>query len=151
MNISKRILSSVVAASTMLSASPAFALVYNNPIQASMARCNELAGREKDRCETIHRRVERLRLRQTANTYDRGNTLREQRILRPTTQPTSIRRTNQPNLSRLRRHDRDGGNARRLINRRDAEARAQCRGFDSTERYQCIRENWRNLSRGNTR
>lgn len=117
----------------MLASTPVLAVTYSNPIQASLARCEQLAGREKDRCESIHRRVQRLRLRQTANTYDRGNTMREQRVLRTTTQSSNIRRINEYDMNRLRRYDTNGVNPRRLIRRRDEEARSKCDDLEGTE------------------
>ena len=137
----------------LLIASPAYALMFQNPIEASRARCDAVAGREKLRCEFINNRVERLRFRQIRNTYERGSTMREQRVLRRQQNygENTIRRVRGYDMSRLRTHNRDGGNARRLINMRDEQARKACRSAEPTERSQCIREQWRALRRGNTR
>lgn len=151
MKIIRKLAASCTALSYLFVAAPAYAIIYNNPIEASMARCEQVTGREKDRCESIHRRVERLRLRQTTKTYTRGNTLREQRVLLPTTKTTNIRRTNQVDMSRLRTHDGSRGNSRRLINIRDESARSTCKDVPLTEKSQCIRDQWKSITRGNVK
>lgn len=153
MNVSKKIIAGVSAALYLCAASPAMALTFTGAIEASNARCNQLAGREKARCININKRVERLRLRQTTNTYQRGSTQREQRVLarQQNHERNSTERIRGFDMNRLRSHNRDGGNARRLINSRDEQARGACRLVDATEKSECIRMQWKGLRRGNTR
>lgn len=135
--------------SLLLAATPA--LASYNPIQASDDRCDRVAGREKDRCLSIAKRNQRLRLRQARNTYTRGQTQRERRSLQQFNRNTNIRRRGNADLSRLRAHDTTGVSARRLINRRDEDARNACRGLDGTAKYLCIRTETRAARRGNVR
>ena len=134
----------------LVAATPVEAVMYNNPIEASRARCNEVAGREKSRCEFFNNRIGRFRLRQSTSTTTRGHTSREQRILRKD-QHTTVFRFGTANMARLRQHDRNGGNARRMITEKDAAARAKCEDLEGTVKYQCIRTNTFNSAKGNTR
>lgn len=116
--------------------------------------CDQLAGREKARCENVMTNSRRrLQIRQASVESSRGNgiTARERRRVFENRPQRNIRRVGSANLSRLRQHNRDGGNARRQIQHRDEQARDACRGLESTEKYECVRANWRGLSRGNTR
>ena len=135
--------------SLFLAATPAYATYYN-PIAASDARCDQVTGREQQRCLSIANRNERLRLRQARNTYQRGQTLREQRVLTRFNRNTNIRRRGNERLT-IRTHDTMGVSARRLINRRDEEARNACNGLEGTAKYLCIRTETRSARRGNVR
>ena len=114
-------------------------------------RCERTAGREKDRCRFVNARIERLRFRHVRMGVTRGHLLREMRHVSKNRPVRDIRRIGNHNLARLRRHNRNGGNARRLINRRDERARDKCKSLRSTEKYRCIRNVTRASSRGNTR
>lgn len=119
---------------------------------ANPNRCENLAGREKSRCEYVFQHSGRLRVRAAARSPQRrNNTVRDRRVIRTSTTQSNIRRIGNHDLARLRRHDKDGGRSRRYINMRDEMAREACKDLESTEKYQCIRTNWRGLSRGNTR
>jgi hypothetical protein len=120
-------------------------------LRAADRRCERTAGREKDRCKFINARIERLRFRHARVGYQRGHLLREMRHVSKNRPVRDIRRIGNPNLARLRRHNRNGGNARRLINIRDEKARSKCADLRSTEKYLCIRNVTRASSRGNTR
>ena len=118
---------------------------------AGAARCQELSGREKSRCMYVLEHSGRLRVSAPLNAVSRSNTVRDQRVIRKSTTKSNIRRIGNYNLSRLRRHNQNGGNARRLINSRDEFARDTCKYLEGTAKYICIRAGWRGLSRGNTR
>ncbi|MCB9808351.1 hypothetical protein H6770_03790 [Candidatus Peribacteria bacterium] len=142
-----------VAVAYLCSTAPVFALTYDNPIDASRARCTSLAGREKDRCVFINNRVERLRLRQAKDSYERGNTQRERRQLlqQQNYESNETRRIRGFDMNRLRKHDMTRRSARRLINSQDKKVRSACEDVDASERAQCIRDNWKEASRGNTK
>lgn len=140
--------------SCLFLATPAHAIQYDSPIQASLARCSQQAGRAQARCLSIHQRVGRLRLRQLQTPIKQEPvTLRQQRILRRQQNQgeNNIRRVRGFDMNRLRMHNRDGGNARRLINNRDEQARAVCNNIPREEKSECIRNQWKALRRGNTR
>lgn len=148
----KSIFSSALVLALLATSVPtASALVYTDPIRASRARCDQLAGREKDRCTFINNRIERLRLRQAQTEVTRTNTLRDRRQILNNVPRTNIRRIGNYDLQRLRQHDRDGGNARRMIKLRNEAARGACDHLEGTEKYTCIRTNSRQTSRGQTR
>ncbi|MBT5236803.1 hypothetical protein HOL63_00345 [Candidatus Peregrinibacteria bacterium] len=118
---------------------------------AGAARCQELSGREKSRCMYVLEHSGRLRVSAPLNAVSRSNTVRDSRVIRRSTTTSNIRRIGNYNLSRLRRHSQDGGNARRMINSRDEFARNACKYLEGTAQSMCIRAGWRGLSRGNTR
>ena len=120
-------------------------------LRAADRRCNRTAGRERDRCKYVNSRTERLRFTNSRNGYTRGHTLREMRHVSKNRPATDIRRIGSANLARLRRHNRMGGNARRLINTRDENARTACEQLRGTEKYMCIRGRTRAFHRGETR
>ena len=121
-------------------------------VTANANRCEHLAGRERDRCQYVVEHAGRLRVRAaTRSEIRRNNTLRDKRVIRTNTSTSNIRRIGDYNLQRLRQHSQDGGNSRRLINRRDEAARSACEDLEGTAQALCVRANWRALSRGNTR
>jgi len=147
---SKAVAALSVATLFFVAATPVQAVMYSDPIKASRARCDEVAGREKSRCNYVNDRIGRFRLRQSTATTTRGHTAREQRILRKD-QHTTTFRFGTTNLLRLRQHDKNGGNARRMIVEKDAAARAKCEDLKGTAKYQCVRTNTFNSAKGNTR
>ena len=120
-------------------------------LRSSERRCERTSGRERERCKYDNSNTERQRYRNSRNSYTRGHTLREMRHVSKNRPATDIRRIGTPNLARLRRHNRNGGNARRMINRRDDYARSKCENLRSTEKYMCIRRETRASNRGETR
>ncbi|MBM3231285.1 hypothetical protein FJZ28_03070 [Candidatus Peregrinibacteria bacterium] len=130
-----------------------FARYTNDPtISAAQARCMELAGREKTRCLTVHRRNDRLRLQNVGDRIPQARTIRERRVIITNKPATNIRRIGTYDLERLRTHNRDGGNARRQVKSRADSARDACKGItDKGEQSLCIRDHWRQLSKGQTR
>lgn len=114
-------------------------------------RCDNTAGREKNRCKYVNSKTERHRYTNSRNGIQRTHTLRERRHVSKNRPATDIRRIGTEDLERLRRHNRDGGNARRLINKRDKNARAKCENLESTAKYMCIRAQTRASNRGETR
>lgn len=143
MNMTKHIAYIGIATQLLTAAPSAFAYIYTSPIDASRARCTEVAGRERDRCNFIHNRIERLRLRQSQNSYKRGQTLREQRSVAKNKPATNLRRIGNSDLIELRQRAHGGMNPRRAINRADEAARSACEGLESTEKYTCIRRELR--------
>ena len=120
-------------------------------LRASERRCERTSGRELARCKYVNSKTERQRYRNSRNSYSRGNTLREMRHVSKNRPATDIRRIGSQNLARLRRHNRNGGNARRMLNTRDDNARAKCEDLRGTEKYMCIRRETRASNRGETR
>jgi len=120
-------------------------------LRSTETRCEDTSGREAARCKYVNSKTERLRYRNSRNGYTRGHTLREMRHTSKNRPATDIRRIGTPNLARLRRHNRNGGNARRLINNRDENARTKCEELRSTAKYMCIRAQTRASNRGETR
>ncbi len=116
-------------------------------------RCERVTGREQARCKFVNGRNSRLRYRRAnASASVRGHTLREQRHVFRNRPASDIRRIGSFDLQRLKRHDGSRGRARRLISTRRDNARSACKGIiDSTERALCIRDKWRQRSRGNTK
>lgn len=120
-------------------------------LRTTETRCSNTAGREAARCKYVNSKTERLRYRNSRNGYTRGHTLREMRHVSKNRPATDIRRIGTESLARLRMHNRSGGNARRLINTRDENARAKCELLESTAKYMCIRAQTRASNRGETR
>lgn len=149
----KSVVSSTLVAMLLLTNIPsASALMYTELSNStSRSRCDQLAGREKSRCTFINNRIERLRTRQAESAVIRTNTLRDRRQILDNRPRTDIRRIGSYDLERLRTHNRDGGNARRMIRLRDETARSACDSLEGTEKYMCIRKQSRLSSRGQTR
>ena len=145
-----KLLSGFFIASLMMSSVP-LAHAQGMTLRSSQRRCERTVGREASRCKFVNSRTERLRYNNSRNSYTRGHTLREMRHVSKNRPATDVRRIGSENLQRLRRHNRMGGNARRMINTRDENARAKCEGLVSTARYMCIRAQTRASNRGETR
>ncbi len=120
-------------------------------ISAAQARCMELAGREQTRCLTVHRRNSRLRLQNVGDKIPQARTVRERRVITTNKPATNIRRIGSYDLERLRTHNRDGGRARRQLKSRADSARDACKMEDKGEKSLCVRDHWRQMSRGQTR
>lgn len=120
-------------------------------LRASQRRCERTAGRERLRCEFTHDSEERIRFKTSRFGFTRGHTLRENRHVSKNRPARDIRRIGSKNLERLRRHNRDGGRSRRMIQNKEEGARSKCKNLEGTEKYLCIRNNWRGASRGETR
>ena len=112
-------------------------------------RCFQLAGREKTRCNYTASRSARLRIRTAGRSIvknkavRRNNTLRDARVIRRNITKSDVRRIGIKGLERIRRHNKGGGRSRRIINTREQNARKACRYLKGTEKYQCIRKEWR--------
>ncbi|MDA1292651.1 MAG: hypothetical protein O3A81_02630 [bacterium] len=130
---------------------PSSAYAARGTLRKTETRCENTAGRENIRCKYVNSKTERLRYSNSRNGYLRTHTLRERRHVSKNRPSTDIRRIGSEDLARIRRHNRDGGNARRLINRRDENARAKCESLESTAKYMCIRAQTRASNRGETR
>ncbi len=143
--------SAFFAAAILFSSTPLVHATGTTTLRAAERRCARTAGREQARCKFVNSRTERLRYTNSRNGYTRGHTLREMRHVSKNRPATDIRRIGSPNLARLRRHNRNGGNARRLINTRDENARTACEQLRGTNRYMCIRGRTRAFHRGETR
>ncbi len=145
-----KVCSAFFAAAILLTTVPT-AQAARGTLRAAERRCDRTAGRELARCKYVNSKTERQRYRNSRNGYTRGHTLREMRHLPKNRPATDIRRIGTPDLARLRRHNRNGGNARRLINNRDEKARTKCEELRSTAKYMCIRAETRASNRGETR
>lgn len=148
--ITTKTCSTVFIAALMITTIPT-AHAARGTLRTTETRCANTAGREAARCKYVNSKTERQRYRNSRNSYTRGHTLREMRHVSKNRPATDIRRIGTANLVRLRHHNRMGGNARRLINSRDENARAKCESLQSTAKYMCIRAKTRASNRGETR
>lgn len=143
MSLCKKISSTLFVAAILISVSPATvsAKIVEN-------RCQGTTGRELARCTYVNGQSPRLKTASTLQETVRRNTLRDLRILSRKTKATEA---TTGSTGHVRTYDVNSGNARRIINMRNQEARNACSNLTGTEKYKCVRKNTNRSSRGTVR